>query len=224
LISIVTGTLSRLPALKELVYSIRNTCALDYEIILVDGGSKDGTEEWCLKQPDIVFIQQGKRMGAVAAFNAGFAIARGEFTCNLNDDCLVVGDVFGQAIKQFEESRVGQVAIPYKDPTDKKPKCEMIYLGKPRHDILYANFGITRTWLGKRLGWWGNDVYHYGGDTDLSVKIWDAGYAVVELDGDGYIQHLRLDDDTRVDNNDSRHFFSKWEQWCGPYPEPRFTG
>src|SRR3972149_3857910 len=80
---------------------------------------------------------------------------------------------------------------------------------------LYANFGVTRNWLGNKLGWWGG-YDHYSGDAELSLKIWDAGYKVVKLDGNGHILHLEVQDSTRKGNNDSEKFYAKWNDWEGP--------
>lgn len=70
-ISAVTGTYNRLALLQKMVTSVRQSVGgLLYEIILVDGGSTDGTLEWCRQQSDVMLIEQGKLLGAVEAFNA----------------------------------------------------------------------------------------------------------------------------------------------------------
>jgi len=70
-ISIVSGTYNRLPYLQKMVLSVRQSIVgvygLDYEIILVDGGSNDTTQEWCKIQSDIRLIEHGELRGAVAA-------------------------------------------------------------------------------------------------------------------------------------------------------------
>ena len=58
MISLVSGTYNRLPLLKRMVASARQSAAdLPLEIVLVDGGSTDGTIAWCKSQPDIVLIE-----------------------------------------------------------------------------------------------------------------------------------------------------------------------
>ena len=54
-ISIVTGTYNRLKLLNNMVKSVRKSIGtgVPYEIIIVDGGSKDGTIQWCKDQSDV---------------------------------------------------------------------------------------------------------------------------------------------------------------------------
>jgi GT2 family glycosyltransferase len=89
-ISIVSGTYNRLPYLQKMVISVRNSLAgvygLAYEIVLVDGGSTDTTQEWCKMQSDIRLIEHGKLVGAVKAFNDGAYAATGKYVIMANDD------------------------------------------------------------------------------------------------------------------------------------------
>ena len=58
-ISIVLGSYNRLQVLKQAIKSIRNNgIAVPYEIIVIDGGSTDGSMAWLIKQKDIITIVQ----------------------------------------------------------------------------------------------------------------------------------------------------------------------
>lgn len=194
---------------------------MPYEFVIVDGGSSDGTLEWLTKQPDVVLVAQGKKEGAVRAFNAGFCAANGKIVFNLNDDCVIVGDVFGQAIAQLERNEsIGQVAIPFRCPSQEHPRLYSISVGNPRREMRYAQFGATRRWLGNALGWWGGLTYQYSGDPRLSMCIWNSGYKVADLDGDAYIDHIEAKDSTRLPNTDSHLLFEAWRAWQGPPSTP----
>src|SRR3990172_8201697 len=88
LISIVTGTYNRLKHLQSMVESVRLSVGvgIPYEIVVVDGGSKDGTLNWCRLQKDIVLIEHGELLGAVKAFNDGARAAKGTYVILANDD------------------------------------------------------------------------------------------------------------------------------------------
>lgn len=213
MISIVIATVDRLPHLKKTIRSIREY-AKDYEIIVVDGGSMDGTCDYLLGSPVIsqVILQRG-RVGAVKAYNAGFVKAKGEYVTWLNDDSHLVCDCYTPAIELLQNPEIGLVAIPFSSRESIKPKTDrMSILGKL---WIYANFGVLRRDLGDQVGWWGTTHYFYAGDAELGMKIWNLGYQVVELPERG-IHHDEVPD-ARVPNDDSRDFYRKWRgQWKGP--------
>src|SRR4030042_1642478 len=62
-ISIVIGTFSRKKMLVNCIESIRNNgISVPYEMIVVDGGSEDGTPNWLFHQEDILTIVQHNRV------------------------------------------------------------------------------------------------------------------------------------------------------------------
>ena len=211
-LSIVIATMNRIFMLQKCLKSIAAHTETQYEMIIVDGGSEDGTEHWALHEGHTV-IQQGHRMGAVKAFNAGFYAATGEYVTGLNDDLLLVDDCLDAAVAKLDaHEQYGQIAIPFNTPLIPKKMDQVRLTGEY---WIYANFGVTRKGLGDKLNWWGDTHYHYAGDTELSMKIWNAGHLVFPLMS-RCIYHLEAYDDTRVDNYDSPKFYKKWELWKGP--------
>ncbi|MFP4499099.1 MAG: glycosyltransferase family 2 protein [Vulcanimicrobiota bacterium] len=66
---------------------------LDYEIIVVDNGSKDGSVEMLKKQfPDVRLIENEKNEYFARACNQGLKYAKGDYVLFLNSDTQVVGD------------------------------------------------------------------------------------------------------------------------------------
>ncbi len=59
----------------------------EYEIIVVDGGSKDQTREIAAKYADKVFIQTSKKVGG--ARNDGVKEAKGEIIATTDADCII---------------------------------------------------------------------------------------------------------------------------------------
>lgn len=222
-LSVVLGTLDRLPMLRACIESIRASCdEMAHEITVVDGGSVDGTAEYLQGQEAdglLRVIWQGERKGAIAAYNAGFATARASYVCNLNDDVLVMGPILPEACRLLDQrAGVGQIALPFSDPRH-SPSVHYIDAGRPARRYLYANFGVTRRVIGERVGWWGDYLYHYGGDTELSLQVWKAGYSVIPIPSrtDSFIRHYRLQDETRQENNNGagRALGRRWQNWDG---------
>jgi len=88
LLSVVTGTYNRRESLAQMIASARREIprGIAYEFVVVDGGSTDGTLEWCKQQPDVYLIQHGALLGAIRAFCDGARTARGEYVLLANDD------------------------------------------------------------------------------------------------------------------------------------------
>lgn len=91
LLSIVSGTFNRLPYLRQFVASARACIprGMAYEFVLVDGGSVDGTLDWCKEQADIHLIEHGELKGAIRAFTDAGNASRGEYCLMANDDILL---------------------------------------------------------------------------------------------------------------------------------------
>lgn len=200
-LSIVTGTFNRLPHLQRFVGSVRATILpeLSYEIILVDGGSTDGTQQWCKVQSDVRLIEHGSLKGAVKAFNDGFAIAEGKYCIAGNDDVefqdrsLAVAWIFMEA-----HPEVGQGCFYQKRGKQQTWHVEemMAAKGDKRISVPYGQIAIVPSWLGEKVGWWGNVTRTYGGDNELSANIWEAGYKVVPIPN-ARIMDQMVDDNLR---------------------------
>ncbi|HOT03119.1 MAG TPA: glycosyltransferase [Methanolinea sp.] len=62
----------------------------DYEIIVVDGGSKDSTRDLAEPLADLVFIQTSRKVGG--ARNDGAMKARGPILATTDADCIIPGN------------------------------------------------------------------------------------------------------------------------------------
>jgi glycosyltransferase involved in cell wall biosynthesis len=195
LLSVVTGTYNRLPHLENLVESVRASLlrGIDHEIVVVDGGSTDGTLDWCSAQPDIVLIEQGELRGAIDAFNAGAFAAQGKYVLLANDDVVFLdpGSIL-RAVVHLEDHRdCGAVAFADDRPAEGKSgyRVEGMPGQRGTHSVWvnYAQVGLFRKWLGDACNWWrgtrGMTARTYGGDNALSCEIWERGYTVDAVDG-----------------------------------------
>jgi glycosyltransferase involved in cell wall biosynthesis len=89
--SIVTPCFNSTATLRETIESVRQQDFSDWEHIVMDGGSTDGTLEILKSYPHLKWISE-KDEGHYHAMNKGVARATGEFILILNaDDCLRSG-------------------------------------------------------------------------------------------------------------------------------------
>src|SRR5512139_4232270 len=88
--------------------------SLSLQIVIVDGGSADGTQEWCAAN-GIDLIEQGELLGAIAAYNAGCAAATGKYVVIGNDDITFDGDTIRRAYHYMEANpEVAQAAFQHR--------------------------------------------------------------------------------------------------------------
>lgn len=108
-ISIITPSLNRKKMLEDV---IRNVLAQNYpnfEHIVIDGGSTDGTQEMVKKYPHVHFICASDK-GMYDALNKGLDVAAGEIVGLLNTDDLYADGIFADVAARFDEEDVMAVA------------------------------------------------------------------------------------------------------------------
>ncbi|MFA6450543.1 MAG: glycosyltransferase family 2 protein [bacterium] len=89
-LSIIYITYNSLALLKQSVESARAaTSVTDYEIIVVDNGSADGTPDWLRSQPGIKTIFNETNRGVAPARNQGLSAATGRYLLILDADTIV---------------------------------------------------------------------------------------------------------------------------------------
>jgi len=110
LISVIIPTYNRVELLKKTVDSVRRQTFRDFELIVVNDGSSDGTAEWLDTQPDIRHLDR-ENSGIAASRNAGAAIATGQWFAFLDHDDLWAPDKLEvQAKFARENPEVGLIA------------------------------------------------------------------------------------------------------------------
>lgn len=205
-ISIVSGTYNRLPYLQKMVSSARQsivgTRGLTLDFSLVDGGSTDGTIEWCHQQPDIRLIEHGELRGAVKAFNEGAFQALGQYVIMANDDIEFVEDSILKAWLYMQAHPDCGIGCFYQDRNNRDWHVEdmpIVRYGKQSYGP-YGQVCIVPKWAGDFVGWWGTYLHTYGGDNELSSKIYELGYKVSPV-SDARIHDREANDDLRRRNN-----------------------
>ena len=235
IVSLVSGTYNRLQYLQQMVKSFRESIGvgIPYEIILVDGGSDDGTISWCLYQIDIKFIEQGKLLGAVKAFNEGALAANGKYVILANDDIEFLGDSVVYAIRHMEDNTICGIGCFFQNRNNKAFHVEQMPAIKDGKQIsyYYGQVCIVRREIGDEVGWWGDYLHTYGGDNELSCNVLEKGYDVQPIvcacvnDATPQDKLRKINNDVAkvgVGNNhpDTQKWLNKWTKsngMVGPY-------
>jgi len=84
----------------------RETRGIDYEVIVVDNASSDGSADMIASEfPWVRLIRSDRNLGFAAAHNEALAQSRGRFLLVLNSDVLFLDNLAGKMIGQFHEAR-----------------------------------------------------------------------------------------------------------------------
>jgi GT2 family glycosyltransferase len=107
--SIVILTHNQLPLTDKCLQSIRQHTQ-DYELIVVDNGSTDGTVEYLSKQSDVIVHENKENLGFAKGCNQGIELSKGENILFLNNDTIVTEHwLENMLFVLYENERVGMV-------------------------------------------------------------------------------------------------------------------
>jgi glycosyltransferase involved in cell wall biosynthesis len=108
--SVVLPTYNRLSSLRQALESVLRQDFSDFEVIVVDDGSTDGTGAYLTSLADPRLRTCGQtNAGPAAARNHGVSMARGEFLAFTDDDCIVPARWLSGLYTGFDDPRVAIV-------------------------------------------------------------------------------------------------------------------
>ena len=179
-VSVVIGSYQRNGFIQLAIESVRaDLINTPHEIIVVDGGSTDGSLEWLISQKDIITIAQHNRgiwNGKTIIkkswgyfMNLGFKIAKGKYICMLSDDCIVTPNSLINGIQLFDNSlanpsiKVGAIAFYWRN----WPKDQKYLVGKTWGDNIFVNHGLYLNAALKEVSYADEDNYHFYHDNNL---------------------------------------------------------
>lgn len=110
LVSAIITTHNRLNLLKKAIDSVRNQSYKNFELIVVDDASIDGTKEYCEGQDfDYIYIPQEESKGGNHARNIGIKSAKGKYCAFLDDDDRWKESYLEKMVGLIEEKGCGMV-------------------------------------------------------------------------------------------------------------------
>lgn len=105
---------------------------MNYEHIVIDGGSTDGTQGLLKRCPHLIWVSEPDR-GQVHAMNKGFAMATGDIIVNLNADDLFLEGAFSAVIPLFKDG--GKVVVGKVLVRSQRPAGYQDWINDPKTDF-----------------------------------------------------------------------------------------
>lgn len=92
-VSVIVVNYNTCQMTKQCIDSIfEKTRGIDYEVILVDNNSSDGSKEYFENDPRVIYIYNDLNVGFGSANNIGYNYANGDFIFLLNSDTILVNN------------------------------------------------------------------------------------------------------------------------------------
>lgn len=115
-VSVIVPTHNSARYLPEAIDSVLGQTYRDFEIIVVDDGSTDDTQEVLARYGDQIRVVRQRNQGSAAARNAGILAARGEFIAFLDADDLWLPQKLERQMPLFgERPEIGWVYSDYRE-------------------------------------------------------------------------------------------------------------
>lgn len=204
IISIVLGSYNRKSFLKKTIKTIReNGVHVPYEIVVIDGGSSDGSIKYLSSQKDIITIIQhnngywkGQKIDKRSwgyYMNIAFRACHGKYIVMISDDCLLIPDSIMNAFNLFEKeliagNKVGGIAFYWRN----LPYEKMYYVRQTLGHKLSINHGMYLKSALDDVGYCEENKYpFYYGDGDLSLKLWRSGYSIIDCKN-AFVEHFHF--------------------------------
>jgi N-acetylglucosaminyl-diphospho-decaprenol L-rhamnosyltransferase len=191
LISVLIVTWNRKDDVLETIQSVYEQAYHNFEIVVVDNGSTDGTVE-AVRQAyaEVRIVALDRNRGISTGRNAGVAAARGDIIFCLDSDASPSHDALSNLVRKFQaEPDVGvinsKILNTYTTELDGGPGWVYTEKQKAKQDMEFLSWSFSEGGAAIRkevfdqvgLFW---DLLFFGCEgQEFSLRVWDAGYKVL---------------------------------------------
>ncbi|WP_414583093.1 glycosyltransferase [Scytonema sp. PCC 10023] len=186
-VSVVVCAYNAEPTMDSCLASLKELNYPNYEVIVVNDGSTDGTLEITQRYDYVRLISQENK-GLSAARNVGIAAATGEIVAFTDSDCMADPDWLTYLVAKFLSTGLAAVGGPNLSPPEDSlvPACVAVSPGVPTHVLLSdeiaehiagCNMAFRREVL-QEIDGFDRQYRAAGDDVDICWRLQDKGYAI----------------------------------------------
>ncbi len=217
-VSVVVINWNRRDYLRACLESLVRQEAVDFEVIVVDNGSRDGSQEMVrsdfMSRPGfrVQLIANDVNHGFCAANNQGFAVARSRFIAIVNNDAEAAPGFLAALRRAFDVApQIGMAAakvLVYEDPRRIDKVGHLIYpdgqnRGRGTGEIDRGQYdrveeclwpdgcaAMYRAAMLEQIGGFDEDLFAFGDDAELGLRGRMAGWRCLYMP-DAVVRHHR---------------------------------
>ena len=189
LISLIIVTYNSAVLLPECLAAIASTTYPNYEVLVVDNASSDGTPQLVAERyPRVRLLPNSENIGFGRACNQGARAANGELLVFLNPDVVVTPDWLSILARHMADRPDAGILCPQTLYPDQSPPNAAVPVADTAAVPGCAMLVRRAAW--QQLGGFDERFFLYWEDTDLCWRAWLLGWRVLE-DFEAYVYHER---------------------------------
>jgi GT2 family glycosyltransferase len=180
-ITVLIATRNRCDELRRAIASALQQTA-DVEVLVVDDDSTDGSADMVEREfPEVVLQRSTEPRGYIVRRNQGMRLASASLVAIIDDDAAFDSPLtLEQTLRDFDDPRVGAVAIPHVDVTLRSTPR----VSAPAPDGIFLTSEFTGTATAVRrdvfgaVGGFRESLFHQGEERDFCLRMLEAGWVV----------------------------------------------
>ena len=199
-VSVVVATYNGERTLRACLESLRRLNYPDYEVLVVDDGSADGTPQILAQFPEFHTYRHATNLGLSVARNTGIAAATGEIIAFTDSDCRADEDWLRYLVSDLQAGDYAGIGGPNLPPPEDAAiaTCVMAAPGGPAHVMLTDRLAEHVPGCNMAFYKWALDEIHgfdpifrrAGDDVDICWRLQQARHKL-GFSPAGFVWHYR---------------------------------